>query len=212
GECDVSVRPGWFYHASQDNLVKSPRELVDLYYKSVGRNATLLLNIPPDPRGQWHETDIKNLKEFRSILDETFHENLALGKRATSSDHRMKNNYFSPGNITDPYDSTYWATNDNVIQSWVEIDLGKRITFDRITVREPIRFGQRISSFRVEARLHGEWATIARGTTIGFKRLLRIAPVKTDKLRLVIEEANNIPAVSDLGLYKASYREPNIID
>jgi alpha-L-fucosidase len=212
GECDVSVRPGWFYHASQDNLVKSPKELVDLYYKSVGRNGTLLLNIPPDQRGLWHENDIKNLLEFRSILDETFQENLALGKKATSSDHRMKSKYFSPNNITDPFDSTYWATNDSVVQSWVEIDLGKRTTFNRILIREPIRFGQRISSFRVEARLYGEWATIARGTTVGFKRLLRIAPVRTDRLRLVIEEANNIPVISDLGLYKASYREPDTID
>ncbi len=80
GECDVSIRPGWFYHASQDDQVKTAGQLVDLYYKSVGRNGTLLLNIPPDKRGLIHENDVASLREFRSILDETFDVNLAAGK------------------------------------------------------------------------------------------------------------------------------------
>jgi len=212
GECDVSIRPGWFYHASQDNQVKSPQELVDLFYKSVGRNGTLLLNIPPDKQGLWAENDVKNLLEFRSIIDETFSINLAQGKKVNASNIRSNNDYFSPRNITDTLNNTYWATDDGIIQSWFEIDLGKESKFDRIMIQEPIRFGQRISEFRVDIFNKGKWEIISKGTTIGYKRLLRIVPVATGKVRLVIENANNIPAISNFGLFKSSPREPLIVD
>ncbi len=212
GECDVSIRPGWFYHASQDSLVKSPQQLVDLYYKSVGRNANFLLNIPPDKDGLWYTQDVKNLLEFRSILDETFSTNLARDKEVTASDWRMKNEKFSPQNINDTSLNSYWASNDGIIKSWLEVDLGGPVTFDRIMIQEPIRFGQRISGFTVDALMDGEWKTVGEGTTIGHKRLLRIDPVTTNKVRLIITDANNTPAISNFGLYKASSREPLITD
>ena len=212
GECDVSIRPGWFYHASQDTLVKSPRELVDLYYKSVGRNGTLLLNLPPDQDGLWKDKDINNLLEFRSILDETFYTDLALGKKVTASGWRLHNDRFSPLNVTDSSDESYWAADDQINKSWLEIDLGSAVPFDRIMIQEPIRFGQRISGFTLEARVGGEWKTISRGTTVGYKRLLRIEPVTADKVRLDIVNANNTPAISHFGIYKASSREPLIVD
>lgn len=84
-ECDVSIRPGWFYHPEQDGRVKSLAHLLEIYYRSVGRNSNLLLNIPPDKRGRFHENDVARLKELRAVLDETFDENLAAGCTVTAS-------------------------------------------------------------------------------------------------------------------------------
>ena len=207
GECDVSIRPGWFYHADEDSLVKSPQQLVDIFYKSVGRNGTLLLNLPPDRRGLIHENDVTALKEFRSILDETFAENLALGATATADNQRQNHPYFAPQNLLDSDNDTYWATDDGLTSAALEIDLGKQHSFDRIMLQEPIRFGQRISSFRVEAEQNGEWQEIAQGTTIGYKRLLRIPETEAQKVRIVIEDALDVPALSSFGLFKASDKE-----
>lgn len=207
GECDVSIRPGWFYHASQDDKVKTPQELVDLFYKSVGRNGTLLLNLPPDRRGLIHENDVASLKEFRAILDETFKTNLAKGAAVQASDVRLDHQKFSAQNIVDGNPDSYWAANDGVIQSTLTVTLPEDRLFDRIMLQEPIRFGQRIARFQVEVDINGKWQKVTEATTIGYKRLLKITPVKTDKIRVTIMEANNTPAISNFGLYKASSKE-----
>jgi alpha-L-fucosidase len=207
GQCDVSVRPGWFYHENEDSLVKTPAELLDIYYKSVGRNAVLLLNIPPDKRGLINENDMKNLKEFRQIIDESYKTNLAAGKKVSASNFRLKNPYFSPDNITDQNNETYWATDDGVISPELEIDLNEKTVFDRIVIQEPIKYGQRISSFSIWALLEGQWKKISQGTTIGYKRILKIDPVCTNKIKLKIEEATNVPAISSLGLFLSSPKE-----
>jgi alpha-L-fucosidase len=205
--CNTSIRPGWFYHAAEDDRVKSPQELLEVYYKSVGRNCVLLLNVPPDKRGLFHENDIAALREFRRILDETFAVNLAAGKRVTADNYRQMQSKFAPGNVTDADTQSYWATDDGVLAGTLEIDLGRRTYFDRIMLQEPIRFGQRISEFAVDAQVDGEWTEIARGTTIGYKRLLRVPSVETDRVRIRIEQANNVPALSNFGLFRASARE-----
>lgn len=82
-ECDVSIRPGWFYHAKEDNKVKTPEKLLEIYYKSVGRGGCLNLNLPPDRRGRIHENDVASLREFRRILDATFAKDLAQGAKKT---------------------------------------------------------------------------------------------------------------------------------
>jgi len=207
GECDVSIRPGWFYHKNEDSLVKTPQELVDIYYKSVGRNGVLLLNIPPDRRGLIHEKDIKALKKFKDILDKTFEVNLVKWKKVESSNYRLNHEKFSPANIVDDDNSTYWATDDNILQATLEIDLEAEVLFDRIMIQEPIRFGQRISEFSIECYVKKEWITIARGTTIGYKRLLRVHPIKARKVRLIITKSNNVPAISNFSLYKSSKEE-----
>lgn len=207
GECDVSIRPGWFYHASEDSMVKTPRELADIFYKSVGRNGVLLLNIPPDRRGLFHENDIAALRKFREILDETFAVNLAQGKKITASNVRLNHIKFAADNISDENKLTYWAADDGIFEANLEIDLGEEVVFDRIELQEPIRFGQRISRFSIETGIGDRWEKIAEGTTIGYKRLLRIQPVKSSRVRIVILEANNSPALSHFGLYKASGRE-----
>ncbi len=207
GLCDVSIRPGWFYHEKEDSLVKTSRQLIDIYYKSVGRNAVLLLNIPPDKKGLVHEQDVKVLAEFRKILDETFANNLARGKKVKASNSRLRHRKFSPDNIVDDDNTTYWATDDHIHEAVLEIDLEDNLSFDRIVLQEPIRFGQRISEFEIKGHINGKWMTIAQGTTIGYKRLLRIPQIQADKIRILIKKSNNIPAISNFGIYRASEKE-----
>jgi len=213
--CNTSIRPGWFYHAAEDDRVKSPQELIDVYYRSVGRNCVFLLNVPPDERGLFHDTDIAVLREFRRILDETFAVNLAAGKpvqiageaTAATGSHRSQHPYFAPANIVDGDPRTYWATDDGVTSASLEIDLGAPMRFDRILLQEPIRFGQRIAAFAIEARVGGTWQEIARATTIGYKRLLRIDSAVADRVRIVIEDSVSTPALSGFGLFEASASE-----
>ncbi len=207
GECDVSIRPGWFYHNDEDDQVKTPQQLVDLYYKSVGRNGTLLLNLPPDQRGLIHENDVQSLKAFRAILKETFKTNLVTGAHAQASSVWSQGAKFSGNNCVDDDPDSYWAAREGVIESAITIHLDGTKTFDRIMLQEPIRLGQRIAKFAVDAEIDGVWKEIASATTIGYKRLLRIEPITASKIRLNILEANNTPAISNMGLYKASALE-----
>jgi len=206
--CDTSIRPGWFYHSGQDQEVKSPQELVDLYYRSVGRNCVLLLNVPPDRRGLFHENDVAALEEFRRILDETFAVDLALGAEAGADSWRLEHPRFAPGNVVDGNPDTYWAAEDGVTEATLEIRLLEARAFDRILLQEPIRFGQRISAFSVEARTEEGWIRVASATTVGYKRLLRIPGVRADALRVVIEAGLAPPALSTVGVYRASAEEP----
>jgi len=204
GVCDVSIRPGWFYHANEDSLIKSTRELVDLYYSSVGRNAVLLLNVPPDRNGLFNVRDVDSLKKFRSILDETFSTNLALHGRASASNSLPKH---SPDNVIDNDESTYWAARTGERRASIDIALDGRKEFDRIVIQEPIQFGQRIASFEIQVVQGDSWQTVARGTTIGYKRILKVPAVRADSVRLLITSSINSPAISNIGLFKASPRE-----
>ncbi len=207
GQCDVSIRPGWFYHKNENTLVKSPQHLVDIYYKSVGRNAILLLNIPPDQRGLFHENDIQNLREFRSILDETFQTNLATAGKASTGSLKSRTTKFIPDLILDKDNATFWIAKDSARSAEIDIMFENSIYFDRISLQEPITYGQRIAKFIILADINGEWREICRGTTVGYKRLLRIDPVTTSRVKIQILEANNAPALSSFGLYKSSEKE-----
>lgn len=140
-------------------------------------------------------------------MDETFQTNLAVGAKTVASNSRLNSPKFGPNNILDNNNNTYWATDDDKRNATIEVDLDSITEFDRIMLQEPIRFGQRISSFEIQIFKDNNWDTVARGTTIGYKRLLRISPVRTDKVRIVIEDANNCPALSNFGLFKASQTE-----
>jgi alpha-L-fucosidase len=207
-QCDVSIRPGWFHHPAEDDRVKTPAQLVDLYYRSVGRNCVLLLNVPPDRRGRFHETDVAALREFRRILDETFAADLAAGRPVTATDVRNGHDRFAPGLAVDGDPRSYWAASDGARAATLEVDLGGPARFDRILLQEPIRLGQRVAAFAVEARVDGAWTTVAAGTTIGHKRLLRIGVTEADRVRVVIRDAVDVPALSGLGLFLASRDEP----
>lgn len=201
-EVDVSIRPGWFYHEKEDGKVRTPENLVDIYYESVGRGASLLLNIPPDKRGLLHENDVASLQGMRMILDATFSTNLAEGATITATNVRGNAAQFAAGNVLDNDRATYWAADDGITGATIELTLPETRTFDTVMLQEYVELGQRILKFSIEARDGGKWRSVAEGTSVGWKRLLRIDPVTTDAVRLHIEEAKACPTVSAFGLYK----------
>ncbi len=205
-ECDVSIRPGWFYHKSQDDQVKSVNQLVDIYLKSQGRNGSFLLNVPPDRTGRIHEKDAERLKEFRKALDEIFAVNLAAGKNVSADTWRGKSDQYAPKNLTDGKEETYWCTDDGVKQGVLTLDLEKRRDVNLFLVQEYIPLGQRVKSFKVEALVDGSWQEVARGTTIGYKRILHFPTIRTDKLRLTIEDARACPILNNVEVYHAPER------
>jgi alpha-L-fucosidase len=207
GQCDVSIRPGWFYHANENDKVKSAAGLTEIYYNSVGRNGVLLINIPPDSLGRLNPTDSTNLVQFKTIIDETFEVNLAAQGKVTASISFSSDKCYSPSNITDDNNESFWAGDKNINSAVIEIQLAKTVTFDRIMIQEPIKFGQRVSEFEISALVNGEWKTLSKGTTIGYKRLLKCEKVSASKLKLSILNANNSPAISNFGLFLASERE-----
>ncbi len=207
GQCDVSIRPGWFYHQEEDSLTKSPQDLLDIYYKSVGRNAMLLLNLPPDKNGLINANDANTLKTFKQIIDETFKFNLARGAACSANNYRIKNRKFSPANVLDSSGETYWATDDFTLPAILELELKETKHFDRILIQEPIKLGQRISKFQVEIKKGNTWEIIFEGTTIGYKRLIRIAPTAASNIKLTIMESNNTIAISNFSIFKSSAKE-----
>ena len=202
-ECDVSIRPGWFYHAGQDNAVKPLKPLLDIYYCSVGRNSVLLLNLPPDRRGLIHENDAKRLLELRRVLDETFKENFAEGAKATADNVRGNEGSNAADKATDGNPATCWTTDDGVTAGSIEIQLGKRATFNVAMAQEFIPKGQRVEAYLWEAWDGQAWKPFARGTTIGYKKLDRFADVTADKVRLTIVKARASPMIRAVGLFKA---------
>lgn len=200
-EVDVSIRPGWFYHAKEDSLVKTPQQLFDIYLTSVGRGSTLLLNVPPDRRGLFHERDVESLKGFRKLLDSVFAKNLASKATVTASSFRGNDEQFAPSNLTDGNKDTYWATDDGVDTASFEISLPSKSVVNYIVLQENIRLGQRVSNFGVEGLVNGQWQPVASGTTIGHKRILKIDPVETDRIRVTIRGARACPVITNVEIY-----------
>jgi len=200
-ECDVSIRPGWYYHAREDREVKSLARLVEIYFTSVGRNAALLVNVPVDRRGLIPAPDSARLMEFRRYRDEAFSRDAAAGMPARASLTRGGHPGFFASCVTDASPKTYWATDDSVRAGWVEVDAADSIPVNCLLVQEPIALGQRVEEFSVDAKVGGRWEPIARGTTIGHKRLIRFADVRASAIRLTILRARACPAISRISLY-----------
>lgn len=189
-ETDVSIRKGWFYHESENNSVKTPQQLVDLYYKSVGRNSLLLLNIPPNKSGLFEETDIASIKEMRSILNETFEKNLAKNKAIyLLTDNKL--------NTDIPL---------KIGQIW-EINFKNNVQFDRIMLQENINKGQMIEAISLQYWDGANWKPLCNASTIGHKRLLKTNLVETNKVRMKIHRAKGSINLAEIGFYKASSRE-----
>ncbi len=200
-EVDVSIRPGWFYHRSQDSLVRSPENLLELYYSSVGRNSNFLLNIPPDRRGLLHETDVNSLLAFRKLREKEFEYELALGKNVISNHDRGKN--YRATNVTDGLPDTYWSTPDHITSASLTIDLGAETEVNRILLQEYIKLGQRVKSFTVEANSGGEWKQVLEGTTIGYKIIRKFPVLRASKIRVTITESKACPVISNIELFRA---------
>jgi alpha-L-fucosidase len=201
-EVDVSIRPGWFYHKSQDSLVRTPENLMELYYSSVGRNSNLLLNVPPDRRGLLHENDVKSLMAFRELREKEFAHDLARGISAQATSYRGKN--FIASMVNDGNPETYWATPDDVRSASVTINLGAKTEVNRILIQEYIKLGQRVSKYTVYAMGDNEkWIKVADGTTIGHKVIRKFPVVSTTDIRLTIDDAKACPVISNIELYRA---------
>ena len=201
GEVDTSIRPGWFYHAKEDSLVKSPQKLFDIYLTSVGRGSTLLLNVPPDRRGVFHENDVKSLQGFRELLNKEFNANLARKARVEASSYRDNSSAFEPKNVTDSNPETYWSTDDNVTTGALTVDLGSQKTVKYIVLQEYIKLGQRVQSFDIEIWKDSKWQIAGSGTTVGYKRIIKIDPTLTNKIRVKITSSKASPVISALEVF-----------
>ena len=177
-EVDVSIRPGWFYHSEEDGKVRSLGNLVDIYYRSVGSNSVLLLNIPPDKRGIIHEIDAERIKAFGNYIRTTF-----------------EKNYLAENSTT--WHATAGESREYAVESGAKVNT--------LLLQEDIAQGQRVESFVVEGMINGEWRELCSGTTIGYKRLLRFDECHPERLRLTITESRTTANIKSIGLY---YAEP----
>ena len=213
-ECDVSLRPGWFYHASQNAQVKSPYTLLDLYYKSVGRGAGLDLGLSPNRDGLLDDTDVTSLREFGEILKLTFATDLATGAKLSASNIRGGNEQvFGPRFLLDGDRYSYWSTDEGVVNPSLTLELKGEKSFNVIRLRENIKLGQRIEEVEIDAYLNGKWEKIGGATSIGPNRLIRLPQnIKTSKVRLRILKSPVSIALSDFGLFKepAHLTVPNV--
>ena len=196
GEADVSLRPGWFYHEDQDP--KSLEELIKIYFHSVGRGTPLLLNIPPNQDGLLDVRDIQRLYEFAAYRDELYKEDLALGSKVSGP---SLSEDFACCHLTDGRKTSSWAS-DAELPISLELDLGAPKAFDVIELREDLKLGQRIAAFHVQVELDGVWQEFGSGYTVGYKRLLRGSVVEAQKIRVTITEAQTLPLLTKISLYK----------
>ncbi len=198
-ECDIPMIGSWFWDGKPP---KDLAQLLDIYYTSVGRNSILLLNVAPDSRGLFSDESVRRLIEFRAALDKIFGTDLAAGKKATASNVRGNDPAFGPVMALDGNKQTYWATDDDVTHANLEVDLGGEVELNVIRMEEMISLGQRVEEYRVEAwtQADDKWKTVARGTTIGYRKLDRFPVVKASKVRLTIA-ARACPAIRSFGVH-----------
>lgn len=202
-EADVSIRPGWFYSPATDSCLKTVDELMEIYYASVGRNANLLLNVPPDRNGRISSLDSARLMEFRDAREEAFHIDYAKMSRALSESVRRNSPKYAASNAVDGRYSTYWATDDSVTSASFTVYFRRDREVSMVMLQEYIPLGQRVREFSVECKLSGtdEWVEVCRGTTIGYKRIMRFQPVKASEVRFNILDAYASPLINNVAIY-----------
>ncbi|RPJ75421.1 MAG: alpha-L-fucosidase, partial [Alphaproteobacteria bacterium] len=196
-------RPEWFYHPDEDSKVKTVPQLMDLYYNSIGRNGSLLLNFPIMPNGLIHPTDEKMALEFGKAVKESFAVNLVGKAKAEASDVRGNVKSSGAAKAIDGNNETFWATNDSITNASLIIDLASPTLFNRFMAQEYIRLGQRVKTFTVEALVDGNWQEVTKATTIGYKRIIRFPSVKATKVRFTITDSKSCPVISNIGIYNA---------
>ncbi len=197
-ETDTSIRHGWFWR-DEKQRVKTTEHILDIWYRSIGGNTVLLLNIPPNRDGLFSERDCKVLTEVGQSLCKTFKTNLAEGATATASENRGMG--FEEANSLDGDTSTCWMTPDWITQAELVIKLDGKKRFNCIMFQEQIRdYGQRIAEFAVDAYIDGKWQQVAEGKTVGYKRICRIPTVTTNKVRIRILDSRVCATISNFGL------------
>ncbi|MFK2878939.1 alpha-L-fucosidase [Rhodanobacter hydrolyticus] len=203
GESDVSIRPGWFWHPEEDDEVRSPDALMELYFSSVGRNSKLLLNVPPNRDGLFEDTDIASLQGFTAKRTALLAANLLQG----ASVHASSSDIAHPAsNVLDANPDAYWSAARSVRNAWLEFELPHEVEFDTLELGEAIALGQGIANHRVETWNDGAWQPLAWGTTIGHKKLTRFDPVRTSRLRMLLEFAYDTPRLSRVAVYRGPDR------
>lgn len=207
-EADARITSGWFW-GTQKNTPKSMEELSNMYFNSVGHNATLLLNVPPNNQGKVDEAILKRVEEFGKNIKETFKTNMAKAQGASVKVSSVRGNAktFKPGNMVDEDDNTYWTTDEKSHKGEILIDLGKKTNFDVVSIEEAIQNGQRINKYKVEYRegTEGNWTLLEEGKTIGAKRLCRTSEVSAQQIKITVETPEGkVPMISEVGVYKAA--------
>lgn len=207
-EADARITSGWFW-GTQKNTPKTMEELSDMYFNSVGHNATLLLNVPPNNQGTVDEAILKRVEEFGKNIKESFDENLAKAEGASVKVSSVRGNAqtYKPGNMIDENDDTYWTTDDGTKSGEILIDLGKETKFDVLSVEEAIQNGQRINNYKIEYRNgdSGAWTLLEEGKTIGAKRLCRTSETTARQIKITVGTTDGkVPMISEVGVYKTT--------
>jgi alpha-L-fucosidase len=202
-EADVSIRPGWYYHPYEDHKVKSLPELLDIYYKSIGRNSSLLLNFPIDKTGQIHENDVNQLMKLVGKVREDFSHKIPLESSNLSASSTNGREYSVENLLSSEMESS-WNLAPGEESAAVTITFDEPQTFNRFLVQENISLGQRVKSFELEIQNdNNEWESIARETTIGYKRILRLPDTKAKSVKFTIHDSKDSPVISHLAFYNA---------
>ncbi|MDD4680718.1 MAG: alpha-L-fucosidase [Clostridia bacterium] len=198
-EVNTSIRPGWFYHSSEDDSVKSLEELVKIYYGSVGGNANFLLNIPPDKNGLIHGNDARRLKELGDYLKEEFRQNLAKNARVFSKD--IAEETYSAEKVIDGNKNTFWCPDEGVQYPELTIAFDKPAVFNKVVLMEHIQSGQRVESFALSYKENGEWKEFYQGTVIGYKKIFCFEKILARYLKLVINQSRWRPEITSVGVF-----------
>jgi len=200
-ESDVSIRPGWYYHAYEDHKVKTLPELLEIYYQSIGQNSSLLINFPVDTRGLIPDSDVQAIMELAAKVKEDFAVNLATGAKVSASSNRGAG--YKASHLLDGNYSSYWAAAAGQTSATLELDFGKMATFNRVKIQEYVNLGQRVSAFTIEKEVEGKWLPLAQGTTIGYTRILRVPDTQAQKIRVNFLKGKGEPLIAELGVYAA---------
>lgn len=198
GETDVSIRPGWFWHAEQDEKVRTADNLLGLYFTSVGRNSKLLLNVPPTREGLFHERDVESLRGFARLREAMLANDFAAGAKVRASAAQG-----DAPNVLDDDPSRHWRPGADARSGWLELEFPQAVEFDVIRLEEAIEHGQHIANYRVDVDDGNGWRPLAWGTTIGHCKLDRMQPTRARKLRVTIEFAYAAPRLARVALHRS---------
>lgn len=202
-ETNTSIRPGWFYHAAQDDQVKTPEQLVDYWFHSAGRNTAILLNLPPDRRGLIHERDAENVRLWNRRMEEIFAHNLA--EKAVLEAPEAIHPDCVPENLLSGDENVVYAPAERLAE--VTFRFPKGVTFDCFRVEEVIEVGHRVKGFRLDVLREGQWSTLLHRQGIGFCYADRFPAVTAEAVRLRITEADANPVLRFFGLYHGAWKE-----